>query len=114
MSIHDQDRVGAFMPDSPVERDGAPAGPLSGLAFGLKDLFDVSGVPTGFGHPLWRSSHPVPQADSVVLTRLLDAGARLVGKTHCDELCYSLNGENPHYGTPVNSAAPTKASSPTG
>jgi amidase len=108
MSIHDQDRVGAFMPGSPVVRDGAPAGPLAGLAFGLKDLFDVSGVPTGFGHPVWRSSHPVPQADSVVLTRLLAAGARLVGKTHCDELCYSLNGENPHYGTPVNSAAPDR------
>jgi amidase len=38
--------------------------------------------------------------------RLLDAGATLVGKTHTDELTYSLNGENHHYGTPVNPNAP--------
>lgn len=37
---------------------------------------------------------------------LLDAGATLRGKTHMDELAYSLNGENAHYGTPVNPAAP--------
>jgi len=48
----------------------------------------------------------VPRADASVLTRLLEAGATLVGKTHCDELCYSLNGANMHYGTPVNPAAP--------
>jgi amidase len=38
--------------------------------------------------------------------RLLDAGADLVGKTHCDELCYSLTGENVHFGTPLNVNAP--------
>lgn len=37
---------------------------------------------------------------------LLAAGATLVGKTHMDELAYSLNGENFHYGTPVNPACP--------
>jgi len=106
MSIHDIDRLGAFVRERPVERDGAPAGPLAGLAFGLKDLFHVAGVPTAFGHPAWLASHDTPDADAVVLTRLLAAGARLVGKTHCDELCYSLNGANTHYGTPVNPAAP--------
>lgn len=39
---------------------------------------------------------------------LLDAGANLVGKTHLDELAYSLNGENMHYGTPVNPACPDR------
>jgi amidase len=106
MSIHAIDHLGAFMASTPVERAGAPAGPLAGLRFGLKDLFDVAGVPTGFGHPAWLESHPVPRADASVLTRLLEAGATLVGKTHCDELCYSLNGANMHYGTPVNPAAP--------
>jgi amidase len=38
--------------------------------------------------------------------RLLAAGASLAGKTHTDELTYSLNGENYHYGTPVNPMAP--------
>ncbi len=45
---------------------------------------------------------------AVAVTRLLTAGARVVGKTHTDELAYSLNGENRHYGTPINSAAPER------
>ena len=106
MSLHDRDTLGAFVATAPVERTGAPDGPLAGIPFGLKDLFHVAGVPTGFGHPAWLASHPVPDTDATVLTRLLAAGARLVGKTHCDELCYSLNGQNTHYGTPVNTAAP--------
>lgn len=106
MSIHDRDTLGAFVAHAPVEREGAPHGPLAGVPFGLKDLFHVAGVPTAFGHPAWLASHPVPDADATVLARLLAAGARLVGKTHCDELCYSLNGQNTHYGTPVNVAAP--------
>ena len=40
------------------------------------------------------------------MQRLLDAGADLAGKTHCDELCYSLTGENVHFGTPLNVNAP--------
>ncbi len=39
---------------------------------------------------------------------LLDAGAELVGKTAMDELAYSLNGENAHYGTPVNPRCPDR------
>mmetsp|Transcript_39155 Transcript_39155/g.92738 ORF Transcript_39155/g.92738 Transcript_39155/m.92738 type:complete len:344 (-) Transcript_39155:430-1461(-) len=39
---------------------------------------------------------------------LLDSGATLVGKTHLDELAYSLNGENAHYGTPLNVAEPSR------
>jgi amidase len=37
---------------------------------------------------------------------LLAAGATINGKTHMDELAFSLNGENAHYGTPINTAAP--------
>jgi amidase len=106
VSVLARDTLGAFVAAAPVERDGAPTGPLAGVTFGLKDLFHVAGVPTAFGHPAWLASHPVPDADATVLARLLAAGARLVGKTHCDELCYSLNGQNAHYGTPVNVAAP--------
>lgn len=39
---------------------------------------------------------------------LLGAGADLLGKTHLDELAYSLNGENTHYGTPINPACPDR------
>ena len=41
-----------------------------------------------------------------VVDALLKAGGLYVGKTQMDELAYSLNGENVHYGTPVNPAAP--------
>jgi amidase len=43
-----------------------------------------------------------------VATRLLEAGADLVGKTHTEEMAFSLTGENAHYGTPINPAAPDR------
>lgn len=82
------------------------SGPLAGLTFAVKDFFDVAGVPTGAGSPHWLASHPVPSKTAAVVVRALEAGARLVGKTHTDELAWSLNGENHHYGTPRNPAAP--------
>ena len=42
--------------------------------------------------------------------RLLDAGARFVGKTITDELAFSMNGQNAHFGSPVNGAAPDRIS----
>ena len=47
-------------------------------------------------------------ATATAVTRLLDAGADLAGKTHTDEMAYSLTGENVHYGTPVNPRAPDR------
>lgn len=101
-----QDTVGALCTVNPATARGRAGGPLSGLTFVAKDLFDVAGAPTGFGHPEWLRTHPVPAQSAPVVQALLDAGADLVGKSHCDELCYSLTGENVHYGTPVNTAAP--------
>src|SRR5207244_925589 len=46
------------------------------------------------------------RSTAVAVKRLLAAGANMVGRTHCDELCYSLTGENVHYGAPVNVNAP--------
>lgn len=81
-------------------------GPLAGLTFGVKDLFDVAGVPTGVGSPEWLATHPVPTRTAPAVQRLLEAGARLVGKTCTDEMAWSLAGQNHHYGTPPNPAAP--------
>jgi amidase len=44
----------------------------------------------------------------VVIEQALRAGARLVGKNVCDELAFSLLGQNPFYGTPLNSRAPDR------
>ncbi|WP_317933422.1 amidase [Halioxenophilus sp. WMMB6] len=85
-----------------------PGGPLQGLTLGVKDLFDISGLPTAAGNPDWLATHPTPNSTAPVVQQLLAAGAQLVGKTLTDELAYSLNGVNIHYGTPLNPKAPTR------
>lgn len=84
-------------------------GSLSGLCLGVKDLFHVAGMPTTAGNPDWLASHPQP-ADSTApcVEALLQAGVTLIGKTLTDELAYSLEGVNKHYGTPVNPQAPDR------
>jgi amidase len=100
------DRLGAFCRDTHVEITGASHGPLVGLTFAVKDIYDVAGHRTGFGSPDWLRTHGPAARTAQVVQRLLDAGAHLVGKTHTDELTWSLTGENAHYGTPVNVNAP--------
>jgi len=104
MTLHDP--LGAFCRHTHVAQRGNPGGPLQGLTMGVKDVFDIAGQRTGNGHPLWLKTHPPAERSASVVDRLLDAGADLIGKTHTDELAYSLNGENIHYGTPVNPKAP--------
>lgn len=101
-----QDELGAFCQETHVALPGAAEGPLAGLSFAAKDVFDVAGHTSGCGNPDWLKTHGPAGATAPALQGLLDAGASLVGKTHTDELTYSLNGENAHYGTPVNPNAP--------
>jgi amidase len=100
------DTLNAFVCHGHVERTPRNEGLLSGCTFVVKDFFDVAGVPTGAGSPDWLATHAVPERSASVVEALLAAGARLVGKTQTDELAWSLNGENHHYGTPTNPAAP--------
>ena len=101
-----RDSLGAFVPDSEIEIAGAAEGPLKGLSFAAKDIFDVAGTVTGWGNPDRRASAAPAARHSAAVERLLAAGANLVGKTITDELAFSLNGQNPHYGAPANSNAP--------
>jgi amidase len=96
----------AFMERFIVEPTGT--GPLDGLRVAVKDLIDVAGHRTGCGNPRWLETHPPAAAHAVVVDLLLAAGARLVGKTITDELAFSIVGENVHYGTPLNPAAPDR------
>lgn len=98
--------LNAFLPAPQPEIAGRSGGPLAGLRFAAKDLFDVAGFVTGAGNPDWARTHGPATAHAAAVARLLDAGADLVGKTHTDELAFSLNGENAHYGTPINPRAP--------
>src|SRR5262245_22437756 len=99
------DPVNAFVdyPDVPVAN--AASGPLAGLTFAVKDIFDVAGYPTGCGNPVKRRESGAAPVHAPIVAALLGAGARFVGKTHTAELAFSLDGRNAHYGTPINPAA---------
>ncbi len=100
--------LNAFVDYPAVRVANAATGPLAGLTLGVKDIIDVAGYPTGCGNPLKRAESPPASVSAGIVQRLLDAGARFAGKTQTDELAYSLMGDNAHYGTPVNSAAPNR------
>ena len=100
------DPLGAFVPHGRVEIAGSAEGRLAGVSFAVKDIFDVAGTVTGCGNPDWLASHGAAQQHAPAVRMLLDAGARLVGKTVTEELAFSAVGTNPHYGTPRNLAAP--------
>ena len=102
------DPLGAFCTDTQAYLDGAPGGPLSGLTFAAKDIFDVAGHVTGGGNPDWKATHPAADRTAWIIQTLVDAGAAMVGKTHTDELTRGILGENAHYGTPVNPRAPDR------
>lgn len=80
-------------------------GSLSGLTFAVKDVFDVAGHTSSAGNPDWRRTHGPAKRHARAVRLLLAQGARLRGATITDELMYSLQGENHHYGTPVNPKA---------
>ncbi|KAJ4956095.1 hypothetical protein NE237_012878 [Protea cynaroides] len=82
--------------------------PLNGLTFAIKDIFDIEGYVTGFGNPDWARSHSPAVSTAPVVLALLNAGATSIGKTILDEMACSIQGENIHYGTPVNPCAPDR------
>lgn len=100
------DRLNAFCPDSRAYLQGANQGPLAGLTFAAKDIFDVKGHVTGGGNPDWKAGQPAADATAWAVEVLVGAGATMVGKTHTDELTRGILGVNAHYGTPLNPKAP--------
>ncbi|MFW2333380.1 amidase, partial [Ilumatobacter sp.] len=79
---------------------GESRGPLHGIPYAAKDLFDVSGEPTGAGTHLLANN--VADADATVVRRLRDAGMVLLGKTHTVQFAYGGVGINHDTGTPRN------------
>ena len=104
------DTAHAFLPypDAPVPH--ASTGPLAGLTFAVKDLFDIAGYPTGGGQPFVLAMSGIKNQTAPTVQKLLDAGARFIGKTVTDELAFSMNGNNAHFGAPINGAAPDRIS----
>lgn len=102
------DQFDAFIQYGEPYLKGAENKILSQYTFGVKDIFDIAGFPTAFGSPDWKKSHPIPNKTAPVILDLLGSGATLLGKTHTDELTYSILGINAHYGTPINPLSPNR------
>lgn len=103
-----EDTARAWVPHGHFTLAGAPSGPLAGLRFAAKDVFDVAGHTTGAGNPTWLATHAPAEKHSPLIQQLLTAGAALHGKVISDELAYSIHGHNLHYGMPINAGAPDR------
>ena len=100
------DTCNAFVPGEMITIPPQKSGKLSSLTFAAKELYDVEGLVTGAGNPHWENTHPVAHTTAPAVEMLLNEGATLVGKTISDEMAFSLDGENAHYGTPLNPKCP--------
>ena len=80
---------------------GEKLGPLAGVPFAVKNLFDVEGVPTRAGSKINRDLPPAPR-DATLIERLEAAGAVLVGALNMGEYAYDFTGENVHDGASRN------------
>jgi Asp-tRNA(Asn)/Glu-tRNA(Gln) amidotransferase A subunit family amidase len=76
---------------------GKRRGPLHGIPFGVKDIFDTAGMPTGWGSPLYAGR--VSDSDAALVARLKQAGAIVLGKTHTTGFAYfdPAPTRNPHH-----------------
>ncbi len=79
---------------------GIDRGPLHGIPYAAKDLYDVAGTPTTAGCPLLESNFA--KRDCAVIRKLNDAGAVLLGKTITVQFAYGGAGINNQQGTPHN------------
>jgi amidase len=100
------DRFNAFCQDTDAYLEGVATGPLAGVTFAAKDIFDIAGYVTGGGNPDWKATHAPAPRHAWAVQALVEAGAAMVGKTLTDEMTRGILGENAHYGVPVNPRAP--------
>ena len=91
----------------PVVDHGASSGPLAGVAFGVKDLFDLAGLPTTAGAAK-RATAPPAARDAEAVRRLRAAGAVPVATLNMDEYAYGFATINAHWGTTRNPHDPTR------
>ena len=99
----EEDLSGAFA--------SAPSsGPLRGVPYLLKDLFDVRGMPTFAGSSFLPEVRPAPLLESRIVHDLASAGAVLAGKTHLFEFAWGLTGQNAHYGDCERPGSPGRTS----
>lgn len=80
---------------------GRDPGPLAGVPFAVKNLFDVAGHVTLAGSRI-NAANAAAAADATAVRRLCEAGAVLMGMLNMDEYAYGFTTENTHYGATRN------------
>ena len=86
---------------------GQKVGPLAGVPFAVKNLFDVKGLPTRAGSKINRDLKPASR-DATLIERLEAAGAVLIGALNMGEYAYDFTGENVHDGPSRNPHDPRR------
>lgn len=104
----DRARREARVAEAAFARRGEPAGPLAGIPFGVKDLFDTEGVVTTYGSPMF-ATH-VPGKDAEAVRRARAAGGILIGKTQTHEFAWGITSVNTLLRTSQNPWAPGRIS----
>lgn len=102
-----RDGLDCLVPTS-FEHDATGSGVLDGRSVVVKDLVALAGHRSSYGIPRWRDTHPPAATTAPSVTRLLAAGARLVGLTKLDSLAYSLVGNAGEGDPPRNPLAPDR------
>jgi len=104
--LAEQARADADRVDAAVA-GGRDPGPLAGLPFAVKNLFDVAGITTRAGSKI-HAERPPAARDATAVTALRRAGAVLLGALNMDEYAYGFTTENAHYGPTRNPHDPTR------
>jgi AtzE family amidohydrolase len=90
-----------------VRKRGGDPGPLAGVPFAVKNLFDVRGITTIAGSRIDAANAPAAR-DATLVARLERAGAILVGALNMDEYAFGFSTQNTHYGATRNPHDPTR------
>ncbi|MDM7861335.1 amidase [Alteromonas sp. ASW11-36] len=98
-----------FCLHGPVNWQLMPHGSLANKRLAVKDLFAIKGFKNGAGNPDWLRQAKPAEHTSDAVNKLMHQGCELVGLTQTDEMAYSLEGNNQHYGAAENPRLPGHA-----
>lgn len=99
--VFDADALAQAKESDARRASGRPLSVIDGLPISVKDLFDIKGYPTRAGSVVLANATPARE-DALIVQRLREAGAIIMGTTNMTEFAYSGLGLNPHYGTPLS------------
>lgn len=100
-SVYEKQALAAAEASDLLRKAGLKRSNLEGIPISIKDLFDYAGEVTKSGSVVLNDAH-VATKNALIIQRLIDAGAIIIGKTNMTEFAFSGLGLNPHYGTPAS------------